>query len=117
MTKEALGNRETALNKGISWLFEHEILGAKAAQDALWLNIYAQSTRITDVKLVIDQMHKKMLIYLELSFWGKYFSNKKLIADSVMDVCSDVLPTYQMRVVYDKDIYEKARKIIDARSP
>jgi hypothetical protein len=94
------------------WLFEEGFVNNDYVKSALVLNIYNASQFITDVEILIDVNNKRMLVYLELSLFGKFLYKKKRIARDVKEILLDALPSWETRTIYEKDLFEKATKIM-----
>jgi len=99
--------RTDMIAEGTRWLLELELLDNGHIKNALIANVYKISTHIRDVEILIDQVDRKMLIYLELSAFGKLFQRKKL-SSMVLDMLQEVLPAYQFRVIFDKVLFVRA---------
>lgn len=110
--EEEFTQRELALNQGMRWLLEHEILNSRVVQEAIWWNITMQSKAIADTEPLIDQYKKKMLVYIKLKWWG-FLINKKNLSEKIMDVIHQALPQYEVRVVYNREILNKARLLVE----
>lgn len=104
--------RDLTLNDSVRWLFEHELLGSQQAQQALYFNIVNQSSAIKDTETLIDQYQKKMLIYVELKWWA-FMTNKRDLAEQIMDVVQQALPAYGLRVIFNLQTFEKAKKLLE----
>lgn len=104
--------RDSSLNSGMRWLFEHELLGSAAAQEAIWWNVALQSTAIKNTEPLIDQFNKKMLIYVELKWWG-FLKNKKNLSENIINVLQQALPAYSFRVVFDRHTLDKAKELLE----
>ena len=105
-------DRELALNGGMRWLLEHEVLNSRNVQEAIWWNIAMQSNAISDTEPLIDQYQKKMLVYVKLKWWG-FLINKKDLSDRIMDVIHQALPQYTVRVIYDRKTLDRARELVE----
>lgn len=104
--------KQRTISEGLSFLLEMEQVSNKAVINALVLNIQASSPYITRVELLPDQLGRKMLIFLELSWWGR-LRYKRVIADDILNMLQEVLPAFEFRVVYDYQIFEKALKVAE----
>lgn len=90
------------------WLFEMSFLNNDYVKTALYANIFNASKFIADVEVLADQYNRRMLIYLKLTFWGEFLKRRKSVSTKVIDIISDALPTYELRVIYDRGLFEKA---------
>lgn len=94
---------------GLKWLYEMEILNSPQLINNLKLNIFNQDSTIKDVELLIDQNTKAILIYIQLSWWGRKFRQDR-IKMSIEDLITQLLPTYRKRVVSERWIFDLALK-------
>ena len=95
------------------WLLEMNLLNNDYVKAALLTNIYVLSSSIKDVELLVDQHNKRMLIYIEFSFFGRLFQNKSKLSSNVEMLIKDALPNYELRVIYDKVLFEKAIMLLN----
>lgn len=98
-------------SQALGWLLELEVVNDPNVSNSLILNIYKVSNRIFDVELLIDNINKKVLIYLKLDYWGKIFKLENHVAKKVDGMILEVLPSFKTRVIYDKKLFEKAQEI------
>jgi len=115
-----LSTREEMLQEGTAWLLEMEMLDTPQLKNALVLNIYSSSKYINDVNILIDTNYKVMLIYLKLKWLGRLLRRQRTIAEGIMNMLQEVLPSFRVRVIYSEEIFnmalKKAEEIIN-RSP
>jgi hypothetical protein len=108
----------SVLAEGTKWLLEMEILNNPQVENTILLNIYRVSPFIKHVQLVCDMYQKKLLVYLELSWFGRTFL-KVSISNAVIDTLKQALSSFQVRVIYDKQILDKslknAQKLLEQR--
>lgn len=114
MKNETLTFGDTPTAGAVKWLLEMESVMDPNVINVLILNIYKVSDRIKDVEIVFDDKRKAILIFLELSKWGQWFHAKN-IQDWVEEVITQALPSYRMRVIYDREILGKALEILEKR--
>lgn len=95
------------------WLFEMNFLNNDYIKSALIANIYVQSRFIKNTEILVDQHNKRMLILIELSYIGNLFKNKKKLGRDVEEIIKDALPSYNLRVVYDRPLFEKATEMLN----
>jgi len=111
--------REQFLNASTAWLLEMEYLDSPQLKNAIYLNILNSSRRVTNAELLVDKNSKGMLIYLELTWIGRIFGYKKEIAENIIVMLSEVLPSFRFRVIYSKAIWElavqKAKEIAEGK--
>jgi hypothetical protein len=101
--------------EGLKWLFEMDLLDHPQAINTIKLNILSTSKRIKEVELLIYREKKAMLVYVELSWFGRKFQQRQIISD-VYEVISQLLPSFRVRVTEDPTIMrmavEKVKKAI-----
>lgn len=105
LDKEKAGFVTGALN----WMYENEIFETPVLNN-LYGNIYSISKQIRDVELLIDKNTRKMMVYIKLGILGRLFENKikKVIVSGILEV----LPKFKVRVVTDKNLFNKALVIV-----
>ena len=111
MKNMVLTEAQDAQVKGLEWLAEMEAISSPTFANAIILNIYRVSKRINDVQIVCDTINKRMLVWVDLDWWGNKF-NKPQIEELIINLLRDVLPTFEVRVVYDQSILEKSLKLL-----
>lgn len=99
------------------WLLEMNFLNNGYVKNAIYANVYNASSYIVDAELLVDQYNKRMLIYLKLSFFGRLFRKEDDVDREVITVLKDALPEYEMRVIYDKNLFQKATEMLNPSSP
>jgi hypothetical protein len=104
--------KENPSAEALSWLFEMEMLNNPTVLNSVVLNVFKLTKGIVDAEFVVDMNDKKLLVYLELNFWHKHFKKAQVQAQ-VLDMLDTVIPSFKKRVVYDKEILEKAINIIN----
>lgn len=104
---ENILERVKSQSAGLQWLYEMELVTNPQVLNNLELNIFYQSSYIKNVELLLDQNNKGILIYLELSTWGKWFK-KQEIKEKVEDLMTMLLPNYRKRVIYELSIFQMA---------
>lgn len=102
--------REEMLSQGTSWLLEAEFLNTPQAKNFLYLNTYNASTDIKDADILVDSNSKALLVYIELGWWGRFRRKQAEIAEYLMEQYANILPSYRVRVVYDRRIFDLALK-------
>lgn len=91
--------------EGIKWLMEMELLNDPQAINTVKLNVMMASDRIKEVEILIHRENKSMLVLLELTWVGRKFLRKRIFGD-VHDILSQLLPTFQFRVIDDPKIMQ-----------
>jgi hypothetical protein len=95
----------------IQWLFEMELAGNPALLNSIVMNIIASTKGIKDLQIVVDERGKKILIYWEpTKYYGKFFKDK--IAAQIAEMIDQVLPNFQKRVTSDRNLLDRAVKIM-----
>jgi hypothetical protein len=124
-------DRAEYLGQGVEWLLKIGYLESPDVQIALTANIYRVSERIEDASLVADTEQQKLLVYLKLSpipeprLYNKVFSfirnifgmertgiddlTQEEVGSLVADMIHQVLPDYELRVIFDHALYLKAK--------
>ena len=108
---EKLETSPPASASALGWLVEHELVNSPSLLNAMILNVYKLSKGITDVQFVIDAPSKKLLIYLEVTRWTRWFHLKDT-EQAAMEVLDQALPSYKKRVVFDRSILNKAIELV-----
>lgn len=101
------------IKSSAKWLFEMNWINNDYVKSALLANIYTTSRFIKNVDILVDQNNKRMLIYTELSFFGKLFKRQTKISKDVLEIVGDALPSYELRVIYDYSLFNKALEIMN----
>ncbi len=107
---EQLENNPNAA-AGLSWLLENEAVSSPAVLNALILNIFRMVPGVVDIEFVIDSNAKKLLVYLEVTRWTRWFHLKKTELQ-VRQLLDQVLPSYKKRITSDREILQKAVKLV-----
>ena len=99
------------------WLFEMNFLNNGYVKNALYANVYNASPAIKDAEILVDQHNRRMLIFLKLTFIGRLFRQKANTTANVELILKDALPEYEFRVVYDKELFDKATRLLNPTPP
>jgi len=95
----------------LKFLYEIELLDDPNLLNNLKLNILAVSKRIRETEIL--SLHrferKEMLIFIDLTWWGRKFESERILSD-VEGVISKLLPNFKLRVTQDKKILDAAVK-------
>ena len=95
---------------GIKWLFEMELVSDPQLVNTVKLNIFSVSNLIREVEIVMSQEDKKMLIWIEVSWFTKTFRIKKIrdIEQDIISILGKMLPNFKFRVITDISILNMA---------
>lgn len=92
-----------------------EVVQDPTVLNSLVLNVHRISKSIKDVEFIFDTQQKKQLIFLELSWWGRTFRERKIL-ESVENMLDHALPSFQKRITLNREIFEKALQIVESRN-
>lgn len=106
---EALDQNKTN-GEALNWVLEMELVSDPNFINAILLNIFKITPRIKDVEIISDSVNKKMLVWLKLDWWGRKFNQVK-IQETVDSMLNQALPSYKFRVIYNRELFEKALDI------
>jgi hypothetical protein len=96
----------------LRWLYDLEQVTSPHLLNNLYLNIYAQSSHIKDVDLLIDKENRKMLIYMRFGFIANTFRRVKLkVLKNTLDNVQKLLPAFEFRIVEDRALFDKSLRI------
>ena len=101
----------------LRWLLEMEIVSDPNVFNGLILNLFRISKKIKDIEIVTDTRDKKLLIYVDLQL-NRWFKDrqKERIQHMIENIVSDALPSYERRVVFDRNILEKALELVSKKN-
>lgn len=102
------------MSGAMGWLLEMEMIQNPVVLNSIVLNIFKSVQGLKDAEFVIDTKEKKILVYLELGLWNKWFKQDK-IKGTVQELLDQALPSFKKRIIYDKSLIEKALKIVNTR--
>lgn len=97
-------------NQALGWIMEMELVSDPNFINALLLNIFRVSSNIKDCQVVIDGVKKRMLVWLELDWWGRKFKQEKL-KELVEAMLLTALPSFTFRVIYDPKLLKRSIQI------
>lgn len=97
-------------NQALGWIMEMELVSDPNFINALLLNIFRVSSNIKDCQVVIDGVKKRMLVWLELDWWGRTFKQEKL-KELVEAMLLTALPSFTFRVIYDPKLLKRSIQI------
>jgi hypothetical protein len=93
--------------EGMKWLFELELLNHPQVINTLRFNILMVSKSIKEVELLIYRENKSMLVLVDLSWFGRKFSKKRIFTE-IHETLSQLLPSFKFRITDDPKIMEMA---------
>lgn len=100
---------------GLKFLYEMELIDDPQLINNLKLNILDISSSIRDVELLSSYHKHQMLIYVDVSWFGRKFLMKQIEA-GVLDRVKQLLPNFKFRVTADRKILdmslEKVRSVL-----
>ena len=105
---------ENPNGEALSWLLEMELVNQPYVLNSIILNLVSGLKGIKNVELVIDEKQKKILIYLELTWFSNHFKWKEIEAKTKR-LIEQALPSFKHRVIFDREILEKALKVVKDR--
>lgn len=92
---------------GLKFLYDTELVDDPQLINNMKLNIFDISGSIQEVDLLSSYHHKSMLVWLDLSWFGKKFLEKRIVA-GVTDRVQQLLPNFRFRVTTDRKIFDLA---------
>lgn len=98
-------------SEALAWLLEMELVSNPYVLNSIILNMLVGIKGVKDTELVIDEKQKKILIYLELTWFSAKF-NKIKIEQKVNEMIGQILPSFKKRIIFDRTILEKALKLV-----
>jgi len=111
VTKPEVSDKVKMQVGALKFLYEIELLDDPNLTNNLKLNILAVSKRIRETEIL--SLHrferKEMLIYVDLSWWGRKFESERILSD-VERVVTELLPNFKLRVTQDKKVLDAAVK-------
>ena len=105
MDRDETNNREQIHAEAIAWLREMELVNDPSMLNSIVMNVY-RIPSIKKAEFLADMNNRKMLILLELNFWGGFF--KKRTTRDVLEMMQEFLPKYEFRVTFDRELFETA---------
>lgn len=125
----AVPQREAHLAQGIEWLMKMGFIDSPDVQMALTANIYAISEKIEEVALVADTERQKLLAFIrlrKLRIHNKIFMliknlfssrsgelNEEDVGTLAVERLHQVLPDYDIRIVFNPEIYKKSKELAE----
>lgn len=92
---------------GLKFLYEMELIDDPQLVNNLKLNILDISGTIKDVEFLSSYNHRAMLIYIDVSWFGRKFLLKRIEA-GILDRVKQLLPNFRFRVTADRKIMDLA---------
>lgn len=91
--------------EGMKWLKEMELVEHPQFINTLKMNVLSVSKSIKDVEFLISRHQMAILVWVDLSWFGKRFRTKQILMD-VEDQLKLLVPSFTLRVVSDRSILE-----------
>jgi hypothetical protein len=88
---------------GLKWLYEMQVLDDPQLVNNMKLNILMVSSSIRETEFLIFQEKKQMLVYLDLTWFGRKFRKERIVFE-VEDMLSQLLPSFKFRITDDISI-------------
>lgn len=88
----------------LAWMYEMEVLNSPTLRQNLNENILLSDHRVRDCQILLIQDYKDLMVYVSVGFFSKLFK-KREICENVSRVLARILPSYRIRVVTDKNIF------------
>jgi hypothetical protein len=90
---------------GLKFLYEMELVDDPQLINNLKLNAFAVSQHVRDIELLSSYHHKSMLIWVDLSWFGRKFLEKRITTE-IADRVQQLLPKFKFRVTTDRKIFD-----------
>jgi hypothetical protein len=97
-------------NESLSWLVKNAPISNPVLQEVLVKNIENCSPFIQNIEFLIDYKNYKMLLYLDISIFGKLFFRSKNIAKRAVEIIQSGFPKYGVKIYFNKDQWDKIYK-------
>lgn len=101
--------------EGLKWLYEMKALSSPVLLDNLYGNIYSNDPSIKETELLIDKQNSKMLIWIKLGWWAN-LTRKKKIVKNILDGLQGVLPSFDFRIILDRELFNLALKRVEDKT-
>lgn len=98
---------------GLKFLYEMELIDEPQLINNLKMNIFDISSSIKDIEFLSSYHHRQMLIYIEVSWFGRKFLMKR-IEDGILERVKQLLPNFRFRVTSDRKILDLALKTVQS---
>lgn len=92
---------------GLKFLYDMELIDDPQLINNLKMNVFDVSSSIKEIDLLSSYHRKQMLIWLDLSWFGKKFLEQRIIV-GVTDRVQQLLPGFKFRVTTDRAIFDLA---------
>ena len=102
---------ENPQGNALGWLLEMEMVSNPMVLNSIIMNIMASIRGIKDLQLVVDSNKKQLLIFIELTKFGRWFFRRK-IQEQLSDLLEQILPSFEKKVTFDRVFLERAIKIM-----
>lgn len=100
--------------EALGWLLEMELVATPYVLNSIILNIFASIKGIKNAEFVIDERQRKLLVYLKLNWFHERFRAKS-VEEQVMEMLDQILPSFRKRIVFKREILEKALEIMNKK--
>lgn len=91
----------------LGWLYEMENLNSPTLQQNLQENILLSNHKIRSCEVLFIHEFKDIMVYIELGIFAKILKGKSISEDVEM-VIKRLLPSFRVRIVLDKKIFDLA---------
>ncbi len=92
----------------LSWLYDMEILSSPTVLTNLRENILLSHKRIKNCEILIIEDRQDLMVFIEVTRLGLFFKKEKDIEYSVQQILNKMLPNFRKRIVFDKEVFDKA---------
>ncbi len=99
--------------EGLKFLYEMELVGDPQLINNLKLNVFSISNSIREVELLSSYHHRSILVFIDVSWFGKIFSQNRIVT-GVHERVSELLPNFRFRVITNRAIFDLALKQVSA---
>ena len=108
-----MGNDQQKMHvESLKWMISLGLLNDPQVKNHIILNAYDVDEKIQDVQLLIDTNKQKLLIYVDIkSRWWTRQSTIDNIIENVTIRLTEMVPSFQLRVINNLDLFKKSLKI------
>jgi hypothetical protein len=100
-------------HQGLKWIYEMELINSPQLINNLKLNILSVSESISETELLMSADHKAILVLLDLTWFGRVFKKREIFLE-VEERIKQLLPSYRLRVIDDKELFKLAVKKVQS---
>jgi len=105
-----INTRDQNINNATRWMAEINFVNNEHFLNTIILNIYKASSSISHVELINDSNQGKMLIFLKLTMWGRWF-RQDTIASDILSMMTQALSSYEFRVIFSQEQFNKSLEL------